>query len=257
VNAKSVPFDQAVAYYDDTRKLTDSVQQQIIDLLVGELEGRGRTLEIGVGTGRWALPLHEQGLRLAGVDVSAPMLQVLLEKAGGTAPFALAVADATALPFKKDSFGAAFACHVFHLIPNWKQAVMELTRVIRLGGILLVDIGGGHGIRSDIKKRFAELLGKTRVNVGLNGLEPFDEFISEIGLSARELPTVTYPAHYSVEEIVRGYEENKYSFTWDIKDADRLAAAYSVRKWAIGEFGDISRTIEDTNTIAWRAYDIP
>ncbi len=46
--------------------------------------GRGAVLELGVGTGRLALPLAELGLAVTGVDASAAMLERLAAKPGGT-----------------------------------------------------------------------------------------------------------------------------------------------------------------------------
>ena len=38
----------------------------MVDILTDELRGRGRVLEIGVGTGQVALPLHAAGTPLVG-----------------------------------------------------------------------------------------------------------------------------------------------------------------------------------------------
>lgn len=94
----SVNFDRAVGYYDHTRHVTPEAEAEITALLSGELSGRGRCLEIGVGSGRIALPLALAGVAMAGVDISAGMIGLLVEKAGGRAPFPLALADATRLP---------------------------------------------------------------------------------------------------------------------------------------------------------------
>lgn len=48
------------------------------------LAGAGPVLELGVGTGRLAVPLARTGLTVIGVDASAAMLERLAAKAGGT-----------------------------------------------------------------------------------------------------------------------------------------------------------------------------
>lgn len=53
-----------------------------VDRLV-ELAGGGPVLELGVGTGRLALPLAERGLDVHGVDGSPEMLALLAAKPGG------------------------------------------------------------------------------------------------------------------------------------------------------------------------------
>lgn len=56
--------------------------QDMVDLL-GELAGGGRALELGIGTGRVALPLQESGLEVHGIDASEAMLARLRAKPGG------------------------------------------------------------------------------------------------------------------------------------------------------------------------------
>jgi SAM-dependent methyltransferase len=48
-----------------------------------ELAGRGRVLELGVGTGRIALPLAAAGVTVTGIDSSGERLEVLHAKPGG------------------------------------------------------------------------------------------------------------------------------------------------------------------------------
>jgi SAM-dependent methyltransferase len=53
-----------------------------VDLLAG-LAGTGRALELGIGTGRVALPLVERGIDVSGIDASAAMVAKLRDKPGG------------------------------------------------------------------------------------------------------------------------------------------------------------------------------
>jgi SAM-dependent methyltransferase len=50
---------------------------------LAELAEGGAVLELGIGTGRLALPLAARGLRVAGIDGSAEMVEVLRAKPGG------------------------------------------------------------------------------------------------------------------------------------------------------------------------------
>jgi SAM-dependent methyltransferase len=58
-----------------------STTQVAVDFLSG-LVGRGRALELGIGTGRIALPLAERGVQVCGIDASQAMLDRLLAKSG-------------------------------------------------------------------------------------------------------------------------------------------------------------------------------
>jgi SAM-dependent methyltransferase len=56
--------------------------QSSISTLV-ELSQGGRVLELGIGTGRIALPLHHAGIEVHGIDASQTMLAKLKAKPGG------------------------------------------------------------------------------------------------------------------------------------------------------------------------------
>ena len=52
---------------------------------LNELAGAGPALELGIGTGRIALPLAESGVEVHGIDASEAMLAKLRAKPGGEA----------------------------------------------------------------------------------------------------------------------------------------------------------------------------
>jgi SAM-dependent methyltransferase len=73
-------YGQRIAeIYDD---LYSAVDPTAVELLV-ELAGPGPVLELGVGTGRVALPLQERGLSVHGIDASEAMISKLKAKPGG------------------------------------------------------------------------------------------------------------------------------------------------------------------------------
>jgi SAM-dependent methyltransferase len=59
-----------------------AVIEATVDFLAG-LAGRGRALELGIGTGRIALPLSRRGISVHGIDLSQPMVDQLRAKPGG------------------------------------------------------------------------------------------------------------------------------------------------------------------------------
>jgi SAM-dependent methyltransferase len=59
-----------------------SVVEPAVDLLA-DLAGSGAALELGIGTGRVALPLAQRGVRVHGIDLSEAMVSCLRAKPGG------------------------------------------------------------------------------------------------------------------------------------------------------------------------------
>ncbi len=78
-------FDERVAarYDESSAEMFDpEVVDPVVDLLV-ELAGSGRALELGIGTGRIALPLGQRGVPVHGIELSKAMVAKLRAKPGG------------------------------------------------------------------------------------------------------------------------------------------------------------------------------
>jgi SAM-dependent methyltransferase len=78
-------FDERVAarYDDSSAEMFDpAVVEPVVDFLAG-LAGDGRALELGIGTGRIALPLAQRGVPVHGIELSKAMVARLRAKAGG------------------------------------------------------------------------------------------------------------------------------------------------------------------------------
>ena len=78
-------FDEGVArrYDESTGPYFDAaVIETTVDFLA-ELAGDGAALELGIGTGRIALPLTRRGVRVHGIDLSPDMVAQLRAKPGG------------------------------------------------------------------------------------------------------------------------------------------------------------------------------
>jgi len=254
----SISFDRAAEYYDRTRALSPETMAEVVALLRAELEGRQPCLEIGVGTGRLGLPLHESGIRMAGVDLSLPMILKLREKAGGRAPFPVVVADALALPFRDHSFGAGLAVHVLHVIGDSRAGLAELVRVVRPKGVVLVDAGGwGRGWWRQIQDRFCEEAGIPPRGRGLIRGREIDEIMASFGARVRRLGPIRAVEWGAIEERISRLEEGLYSFTWQMDDRSRREAARKVRAWAMERFGSLSEPRRSQGRIGYRAYDLP
>lgn len=258
----STSFDRAAAYYDETRGLSDEAVREQTALLADELRGRGRTLEIGVGTGQVALPLAAAGIPIVGLDLSEPMLRVLVGKVGKARrlPFPLVLGDATRLPFRDRSFGAAVARWVFHLIASWRAALEETVRVVGPGGVLLFLLGSyGTGPRAQIQDRFNELLGLANEPVGImwGDVGTLDAAMAELGASGRPLPVLTDVEAQPLSVFLDGIERNRYSWTWRVPAQDLARVAPEVRAWAEERFGSLDGPSSHRFELAWRAYDLP
>ena len=253
----SIVFDRAADYYDRTRSLPPDVMEQVTDLLVSEVAGPGIVLEIGVGTGRIALPLRERGVHMVGLDLSREMLDKLRENTGGRTPFPLLLGDATRMPFAPNSIDAALACHVFHLMPAWKKALDELVRVIRKGGVLLADLGRwGTGRMHEITEYWSHAAGIEAEHPGLYEFDVLDDAMKARGARVRELPRLSGSRTTTYEKAIAQYERGLWSFTWRASEEARHKAADATRRWVEEKFGALDEPFDDEVVVTWRAYDL-
>ncbi|ASJ03461.1 ubiquinone biosynthesis protein [Thermococcus profundus] len=98
---------------------------------------RGRTLEIGVGTGK-TLPYYPSGVELYAVDGSEKMLEMAKKRAkelGINVNFR--VAEAESLPFPDNYFDTVVSSFVFCTVPNPERAMAEIKRLLKPGGVAI------------------------------------------------------------------------------------------------------------------------
>jgi SAM-dependent methyltransferase len=138
-------FDERVAArYDESsaEMFRPEAVDPVVDLLAG-LAGDGRALELGIGTGRIALPLARRGVPVHGIDLSRPMLARLRAKPGGDAigvtvgDFATTTVDGT----------FALAYLVFNTIMNLTTQAEQVACFANVaahlepGGCFVVEVG--------------------------------------------------------------------------------------------------------------------
>jgi ubiquinone/menaquinone biosynthesis C-methylase UbiE len=98
----------------------------------------GDVLEVAIGTGR-NLPFYPDGVRLTGIELSPEMLAIARQRAEALGrQIGLRQGDAQALPFPDEAFDTVVCTLSLCAIPDDRQAVAEMKRVLRPGGTLLL-----------------------------------------------------------------------------------------------------------------------
>jgi SAM-dependent methyltransferase len=116
------------------------VDEGAIDLLE-ELAAGGQVLELGIGTGRIALSLHQRGVRVSGIDASPAMIARLREKPGGD-EIKVHQASFVALPMP-DRFSLVFVAFntLFALLTQDEQlrCIRGVASHLENDGLFLVE----------------------------------------------------------------------------------------------------------------------
>jgi len=108
-----------------------------------QLQGM-RVLDVGCGTGALAKVAMDKGsTNVVCGDISGFMLQEARKKEVREGiEYTFCQLDAEFLPYKDDSFDAVISGMTFGLLPKQNQAVAEMVRVVKPGGLVCI---GAHG----------------------------------------------------------------------------------------------------------------
>ena len=240
---QSVVFDRAADFYDATRGFPPGVETDVAALIAraGGLGAASRVLEVGVGTGRVALPLAALVRDVTGVDLSTRMLGQLITKRGACR-VAVARADAVQLPFRSGCFDAVLGVHFFHLVPRWREALAEVGRVLRRGAPLLL----GADDPQDAWARCREELA-TRDEIEHLGVPRgrFFDFPLERGWRPLgERHRIAFVRRIRPRQILERLANRSWSITWRMSDAQIERAIEELRPELALRFGDLDAEAE-------------
>jgi SAM-dependent methyltransferase len=238
----SVSFDRAADYYDDTRGIPAEQQQRFTDLIVtgGGWTDASRVLEIGVGTGRIALPVSQQVGAVFGLDLSRQMMGKLIEKRHNE-PVRLTQGDATRLPFPPTCLDGAVATHVFHLIPDWRAAVEEIRRILTPGARFV-----SAWSRVDLYDLWNEMKERVEVNIshiGLDDKQEMFDFLAETGWQRLDSAEASYQRPMYLEAFAARITGRQHSWTWRVDDATLARAETEFRAILSERYGSLDQSV--------------
>lgn len=131
--------DRAADLYDELNGARPGTDATVARL--AELAGDGPVLELGIGTGRVALPLVARGVEVHGIDASRPMVERLRAKPGGDA-IPVTIADFADVPVDGTFAVVAVLFNTFFVLtdPARQRACMANAAArLRPGGALVVE----------------------------------------------------------------------------------------------------------------------
>jgi SAM-dependent methyltransferase len=223
--SKLKSFDRVAAIYDETRAAPPAVASAVTRALLSVLRTLApapRVLEVGIGTGRIAVPLAEAGVRLVGIDISPAMLAVLR---GKRRDIDVILAEAARPPLQDASFDAALFVHVLHLVPDAEATLNATLPLVRRGGALIRvrddhDESGDHVRAGEMMwEVIEEVTGIVRPpEPHDDAMRAFERFADGHGLISEESVVTRYDAPFNARVAMDHMRRRDFSSHWAIPD---------------------------------------
>ncbi len=243
--AIEITFDKIASVYDAQRAHPPEAAIAIGQAIVVQTGNGASILEIGIGSGRIALPVAAAGADVIGIDVSGGMLATARERAKEAGlPLWLIKADAQALPFADGVFDAVLAVHVLHLLPDWRAALAEMVRVVKPGGAIIQGVDWRDPascvgmLRGQLRQAVMDLLpGARPPGAGA----AVTQHLAKLGAPAGEpIEAARWQRTISPAEVIAGMAARIDAETWALSDEVLAAAIERVQAWANQQWPDLN-----------------
>ncbi|MHA1894080.1 MAG: class I SAM-dependent methyltransferase [Candidatus Helarchaeota archaeon] len=126
---KIEPFEKFTQKYEAWFELNEFAYQSELQSIKKQLTNKGTYIEIGVGTGRFSLPLGIQ----YGIDPSMKMLKIAKSKS-----IIVMKAIAEQLPFRDSRFDNVIMVTTICFLDNVNTSFKEVYRILKKGGFFTV-----------------------------------------------------------------------------------------------------------------------
>lgn len=133
-------YSEIASCFDIGRRLPEEAIAQWVNLIQrrGRLEKDSLCLDLGCGTGRFAIPLREiTGAYVIGADLSAEMLKHAASKPGAEKVMWVRC-DAELAAFRDGIFQCVFMSFLLHHVNDMRRVLSECRRLLRPGGVCLI-----------------------------------------------------------------------------------------------------------------------
>lgn len=132
--------------------------QELCGIISKSLHKNMQVLELACGTGQLTFPLCKKVASWEATDFSVKMIEEAKVRAGNL-PVTFTVQDATNLPYEDGKFDAVVIANALHIMPNPLQALKEIHRVLKKGGLLIAPTFVYEGKINKVRIWMMEMVG--------------------------------------------------------------------------------------------------
>lgn len=190
-------FGAASRSYDGAATLQAQVRDELLSRLVLLREAPRAVLDLGAGTGLGARALKRAFPRatVTATDISAAMLDQARRHSRFWRPIRCIEADARALPVESASLDLVFTNLMLQWIDPLDDALVEIRRVLKPGGLLLASSFGPLTLQ-ELRTAWAEADAGVHVNAFVD-MHDFGSALQRAGFSEPVLDVDRHLRHYA------------------------------------------------------------
>jgi len=138
-------FDEVAQRWDTMRASFFSERVREKAFAIAGLQKGKIAADIGAGTGFITEGLVHRGLQVIAVDQSEAMLETMRKKFGSVEDIDYRIGEAEKLPISDNSVDYVFANMYLHHVDSPSQAILEMVRILKPGGMLVItDLDEHH-----------------------------------------------------------------------------------------------------------------
>ena len=143
---------------NDPRDYSGRMLQLKFELIRQYCGGR-RLLDVCCGNGLHLLNFADNRDLAVGVDFSRPFIEHAnkLKRDANFSNVEFLHCDAKAMPLADNSFDAAYSLAALYHIPSVESAISEISRVLRLGGQCVLDMGNLYSLNTIACRAYSEV----------------------------------------------------------------------------------------------------
>jgi ubiquinone/menaquinone biosynthesis C-methylase UbiE len=135
---------------------TDELENGLVFKYVGVVRGK-TVLDVGCGTGLYSIRLSEAGGDVTAVDISSKMIEIARRKAQDRGQYIwYDQADMVKLPYENSTFDMVVSITALEFATDPLLALMEMARVLRPGGKLVVGVLNNDSPWADARREHAK-----------------------------------------------------------------------------------------------------
>jgi len=144
-NKFSKSYDESIFNYSLGTKYLSDIETDFV-LTNCPIKGGENVLDIGIGTGRFSYLLSKKGAVIYGIDISEEMIKKAKEKLKGKKVNYLLHDVSKGLTFLDNTFDYVICIKVLKYLYEWKNVIEEITRILKYGGILFLEISNLYSL---------------------------------------------------------------------------------------------------------------